>query len=83
MHAGWFRGHKSSNRIELSQFVPDIVFLLIQASSALRGGGGAGWGKVHGVTSINLYMFRTFMCVKHGNIMQMEAQIGGIPGNSL
>ena len=48
MCAGGFRGHKSSNRIQLSRFVSRvIVILLIWVSSALGGWGrwvGGVWG---------------------------------------
>ena len=44
MCAGGFRGHKSSNRIELSWFVQDLfVIFLIWVSLALGGGAGE-WG---------------------------------------
>ena len=56
MCAGGFRGHKSSNRIELSQFVRVIVILPIWVFSAL-GGGAGGWG-ILGVISYSLYEFR-------------------------
>ena len=79
-----FRGKESSNRIELSRLVQDLLNFGVLGSLRLWGwggwvyGGGGGWGcpNTHA---------RACTCVrgKHDNLMQMAAPIGGIPGNSL
>ena len=44
MCAGGFRGHKSSNRIELSQLVQDLLNFGVLGSLLLWGWGMGGWG---------------------------------------
>ena len=83
-----FRGKESSNRIELSRLVQDLLNFGVLGSLWLWGWGG-GWmgvGDGWGVPPTHVHMHvhaRTCMCGKHDNFMQMAAPIGGIPGNSL
>ena len=87
-----FRGKESSNRIELSRLVQDLLNFGVLGSLWLWGCGG-GWmgvGVVGGCphtcahacawTQVHAH---TRTCVKHDNFMQMAAPIGGILGNSL
>ena len=88
-----FRGKESSNRIELSQLVQDLLNFGVLGSLQLWGWGevdGWGWGVVGGAPNTCAYAhaythMHTHTCarVKHDNFMQMAAPIGGIPGNSL
>ena len=94
-----FRGKESSNRIELSQLVQELLNFGVLGSLRLwgwgfldgvGGGGGmppqvGGWdGGCLGVPPTHMHMHAcTRMCGKHDNFMQMAAPIGGIPGNSL
>ena len=74
-----FRGKESSNRIELSRLVQDLLNFGVLGSLRLWGGGwlrGAPYTCAHACT-------HTHTCGKHDNFMQMAAPIGGIPGNSL
>ena len=93
MCSGVFRGKESSNRIELSQLVKDLLNFGDLGSLQLWGrgwvDGGVGW---LGVPPTHMYMHVhtcmhahtcTCMCGKHDNFMQMATPIGGIPGNSL
>ena len=76
-----FRGKESSNRIELSQLVQDLLNFGVLGSLWLWG-----WGVVGGVPPTHVHMHvhaRTRMRGKHDNFMQMAAPIGGMPGNSL
>ena len=92
MSSGMFRGKESSNRIELSQLVQDLLNLVFWAPCGSGGGGwmdggGGGWGgapyiHVHACTCIHLHACM-HAHVKHDNFMQMAAPIGGIPGTSL
>ena len=82
-----FRGKESSNRIELSRLVQDLLNFGVLGSLRLWGwmDGGQGW---LGVPPTHVHMHAhahayTCMRVKHDNFMQMAAPIGGIPGNSL
>ena len=75
-----FRGKESSNRIELSRLVQNLLNFGVLGALRLWGwgqvdGGGGGWEMPP----------HTCTCVhgKHDNFMQMAAPIGGIPGNSL
>ena len=79
--SGMFRGKESSNRIELSQLVQDLLNFGVLGSLLLWGWGG-GWMGVGGGWGCPPH---TCTCthVKHDNFMQMAAPIGGIPGNSL
>ena len=84
-----FRGKESSNRIELSRLVQDLLNFGVLGSLWLWGWGGGwmGWGVVagyppHMCTHTHIHA-HTCTCVKHDNFMQMAAPIGGIPGNSL
>ena len=44
MHSGMFRGKESSNRIELSRLVQDLLNFVVSGSLRLRSGGcGGGW----------------------------------------
>ena len=90
-----FRGKESSNRIELSRLVQDLLNFGVSGSLWLWGGGGwmgvgvvgGGWmgvGGGWGVSPTHVHMHtHTRTCGKHDNFMQMAAPIGGIPGNSL
>ena len=95
MHAQVFRYPKSSNRIEISQFVKFLWnFNWFQGPPPWGGGGGGGWmwvGLCQGVwgvphTHAHMHMqacacARAYM-YKHNNFMQMAAPIGkswGIP----
>ena len=86
-----FRGKKSSNRIELSRLVQDLLNFGVLGSLRLWGWGGGwmgvggGWGcPPHTCTRTCTHMHaRTCMRGKHDNFMQMAAPTGGIPGNSL
>ena len=79
-----FRGKESSNRIELSQLVQDLLNFGILGSLQLLGWGHGwrGWGWLGGAPHIHVHA-RTCMRGKHDNFMQMAAPIGGIPGISL
>ena len=87
-----FRGKESSNRIELSQLVQDLLNFGVLGSLRLWrwgwvDGGGGGWmgvvgGCPHTCACMHMHA-RTCMHGKHDNFMQMAAPIGGIPGNSL
>ena len=87
-----FRGKESSNRIELSRLVQDLLNFGVLGSLQLWGGGvdGWGWGVVwgcpptcaHACACMHMHAC-TCTRVKHDNFMQMAAPIGGIPGNSL
>ena len=87
-----FRGKESSNRIELSQLVQELLNFGVSGSLLLLGVGGGwmGWGVVGGA-STHMHMHAhactrthacTCMCGKHDNFMQMAALIGfgEIPG---
>ena len=84
-----FRGKESSNRIELSRLVQELLNFGVSGSLQLWGVGGSvdeggGWlgGAPH--TSAHARMHtHTCMHGKHDNFMQMAAPIGGIHGNSL
>ena len=88
-----FRGKKSSNRIELSRLVQDLLNFGVLGSLWLWGwggwvDGGVGWlggaphTCAHAHTRTHAHA-RTCMRGKHDNFMQMAAPTGGIPGNSL
>ena len=92
MSSGMFRGKESSNRIELSQLVQDLLNFGVLGSLRLWGWGwvygGGGWlGGVphtHAHTCTCMHMHtHAHTHGKHDNFMQMAAPIGGIPGNSL
>ena len=90
MSSGMFRGKESSNRIELSQLVQDLLNLGVLGSLQLWGwvDGGGGWLRVVPHTRAHAHACtHTYTCTrthgKHDNFMQMAAPIGGIPGNSL
>ena len=87
-----FRGKESSNRIELSRLVQDLLNFGVLGSLRLLGWGGVGgWGwevvggcPLHTCTHTHARTHaHTRTCGKHDNFMQMAAPIGGIPGNSL
>ena len=94
-----FRGKESSNRIELSRLVQDLLNFGVWGSLQLWGWGVAvwGWGVVGGCTPHTCTCTRMHACThacthahvrtrmrgKHDNFMQMAAPIGVIPGNSL
>ena len=83
-----FRGKESSNRIELSRLVQDLLNFGVLGSLRLWGWGGGGWlgGAPHTRAHARACMHaHTCTCAhgKHDNFMQMAAPIGGIPGNSL
>ena len=88
MCSGGFRDPKSSNRIELSRLVQDLLNFGVVGSLRLWGWGvgcmgvGGGWGVPH--THVHMHVHgHTCAHGKHDNFMQMAAPIGGIPGNSL
>ena len=97
MSSGMFRGKESSNRIELSRLVQELLNFGVSGSLWLWevGGGwiglGGGWigvvgGTPHTCTHAHTCMHahaRTCMHGKHDNFMQMAAPIGGIHSNSL
>ena len=88
MSSGIFRGKESSNRIELSRLVQELLNFGVFGFLQLLGVGG-GWGVptcAHTCTCTHTCMHThacTCMHGKHGNFMQMAAPIGEIPGNSL
>ena len=83
-----FRGKESSNRIELSRLVQDLLNFGVLGSLRLLGWGGGRWlggapyTCAHARACMHVHA-RTHMCGKHDNFMQMATPIGGIPGNSL
>ena len=88
-----FRGKESSNRIELSRLVQDLLNFGVLGSLQLLGWGGwvdgggrwlggAPYTHAHACACTHAHA-RTCTCGKHDNFMQMAAPIGGIPGNSL
>ena len=81
-----FRGKESSNRIELSRLVQDLLNFGVLGSLQLWGVGGVvrGWPHtcVHACTHTHMHV-RTCVHGKHDNFMQMATPIEGIPGNSL
>ena len=86
-----FRGKESSNRIELSQLVQDLLNFVVWAPCGSGGGVGGGWGvPPHMCTCTHMHVHArmhmhacTCMHGKHDNFMQMATPIGEIPGNSL
>ena len=82
-----FRGKESSNRIELSGLVQDLLNFGVLGSLGLWGWGVGVWGGrwLGGApTHVHMHMHaHTHACGKHDNFMQMAAPLGGIPGNSL
>ena len=89
MNSGMFRGKESSNRIELSRLVQELLNFGVLGSLQLWGwvDGVGGW--MDGVGGAPHTCAHTCTCMhahmhgKHDNFMQMAAPIGGIPGNSL
>ena len=93
MSSGMFRGKESSNQIELSRLVQELLNFMFQAPCSSGGWGGVGgWDggwlgaaphtHVHACACTHT---QTCTCMrgKHDNLMQMAAPIGGIHGNSL
>ena len=80
-----FGGKESSNRIELSRLVQDLLNFGVLGSLWLWGWGVGVWGGGWlGVPHTDVHMHaRTHAHGKHDNFMQMAAPIGGIPGKSL
>ena len=80
-----FRGKESSNRIELSRLVQDLLNFGVSGPLRLWGWGVGGWGWLGGApTHMHMHTHaRTCTHGKHDNFMQMATPIGGIPGNSL
>ena len=80
-----FRGKESSNRIELSQLVQDLLNFGVLGSLWLWGWGVGGWGGGGWEVSPTHVHMHTHTCTrgKHDNFMQIATPIGGIPGNSL
>ena len=76
-----FRGKESSNRIELSRLVQDLLNFGVLGSLRLWG-----WGVFVGCPTHMCTPTHMHACTpahgKHDNFMQMAAPIGGIPGNS-
>ena len=95
MSSGMFRGKESSNRIELSRLVQDLLNFGVLGSLQLWGWGGwvyggGGWlgDAPHTCAHVHTYMHthtRTCMHGKHDKIMQMVApnRFWGNPGDSL
>ena len=84
-----FRGKESSNRIELSRLVQDLlnfgVFGFLWPLGVERWVdvvGGAPHTCAHARACMHAHT-HTYMHGKHGNFMQMATPIGEIPGNSL
>ena len=82
-----FRGKESSNRIELSRLLQDLLNFGVSGSLQLWGWGVGGWGwEVVWGAPTHMHM-HVHACTrthgKHDNFMQMAAPIGGIRGNSL
>ena len=86
-----FRGKESSNRIELSRLVQDLLNFSVLGSLWLWGWGvdGWDWGVVGGAPHTHAHACAcahmhacTRVHVKHDNFVQMAAAIGEIPGNS-
>ena len=80
-----FRGKESSNRIELSRLVQNLLNFGVWAPWGWGGGGCLG-GAPHTCAHTRARMHahaRTRAHGKHDNFMQMAAPIGEIPGNSL
>ena len=84
MSSGIFRGKESSNRIELSRLVQDLLNFSVSGSLWLWGGwvdGGGGWLMgvfhtcAHACTCTHRHT-RTCTCGKHDNFMQMAAPLG-------
>ena len=83
-----FRGKKSSNRIELSQLVQELLNFGVFSFLRLLGWGVGGWGWemvgcaphtcAHACAHTHAHA-RTCMRGKHDNFMQMATPIGGIP----
>ena len=80
-----FRGKESSNRIELSQLVQELLNFGVFGSLWLwgLGGGWMEWGVVGGCPHTHAHTHtgmhthaRTCMCGKHDNFMQMAAPLG-------
>ena len=74
-----FRGKESSNRIELSRLVQDLLNFGVWLPAALGGGWmgvGDGWGvPPHTCTCMHMHTC-TCACGKHDNFMQMVTPIG-------
>ena len=77
-----FRDKESSNRIELSRLVQDLLNFGVLGSLRLWGWGVVGGCPPHMCTCTRMHV-HTCVRVKHDNFMQMATPIGGIPGNSL
>ena len=76
-----FRGKESSNRIELSRLVQDLLNFGVLGSLRLWGWGGGWMGMGGPPTHMHTHAHAcTCTCGKHDNFMQMAAPIGGIPG---
>ena len=85
-----FRGKESSNRIELSRLVQNLLNFGVLSSLGVGGwvyGGGGCLGgaphtRAHARARTHAHA-HTRARGKHDNFMQMAAPIGEIPGNSL
>ena len=88
-----FRGKESSNRIELSRLVQNLLNFGVLGSLLPWGWGGWVYGggdclggaphtRAHARARTHAHA-RTRARGKHDNFMQMAAPIGEIPGNSL
>ena len=85
MSSGMFRGKESSNRIELSRLVQDLLNFSVLGSLQLWGSGEGGWGwgwlggaphtHAHACTCTHMHA-GTCARGKHDNFMQMAAPIG-------
>ena len=70
-----FRGKESSNRIELSQLVQDLLNFGVLGSLQLCGCWVVGWCPPHMCTCMRMHAC-TCACGKHDYFMQMAASIG-------
>ena len=94
-----FRGKESSNRIELSRLVQDLLNFGVLGSLQLWAGGGGGWGWVDGgggwlggaPTHVHMHVHAHMHAHPHACMVNMiisckwllPLDFWGIPGNSL
>ena len=83
-----FRGEESSNRIELSRLVQDLLNFGVLGSLQLWGWGVVGGAPTHVHMDVHAHTHmhaRTCVLGKHDNFMQtlLPLDFLGIPGNSL
>ena len=87
-----FRGKESSNRIELSRLVQDLLNFGVLGSLQLWGWGVGGWGWLGGApTHVHMYAHARMLTHAHMCVVNMiisckwllPLDFWGIPGNSL